>query len=229
MQNTRYRHTLMTTYQSLRLARLVKPTSTSDEAGLTLIECVMAIVVVGLMGAAIAPMMVASVATRVQSQKAEQALELAQGEIDRVRIQFEQNNLDSSLPVEVAVVGNRAPDVAGPSSLTDAATTLRQVDVDNDGAPDFVIQSYLVEKAGVDDTYEMGVRVYDYNTVDNTSGALATDEARLGFTDSQGERAEKPISVLYTNVGITEDGESLCNWIDYTDPDGTATKPATCN
>lgn len=230
MQNTRYRHTLLYPYPSLRLARLVKPTSTSDEAGLTLIECVMAIVVVGLMGAAIAPMMVASVATRVQSQKAEQALELAQGEIDRVRIQFEQNNLDSSLPVEVAVVGDRAPDVAGPSSLTDTATTLRQVDVDNDGAPDFVIQSYLVEKTGVDDTYEMGVRVYDYNTVDNnTGGALATDEARLGFTDSQGERAEKPISVLYTNVGITEDGESLCNWIDYTDPDGTATKPATCN
>ncbi|MEM9817765.1 MAG: prepilin-type N-terminal cleavage/methylation domain-containing protein, partial [Cyanobacteria bacterium P01_D01_bin.6] len=97
MQNTRYRHTPMCPHQFLRLARLVKPTSLSDESGLTLIECVMAIVVVGLMGAAIAPMMVASVATRVQSQKAEQALELAQGEIDRVRIQFEQNNLDSSL------------------------------------------------------------------------------------------------------------------------------------
>ncbi|NEQ42830.1 MAG: type II secretion system protein [Leptolyngbya sp. SIOISBB] len=229
MQYAHHKHHSLVPFTLLRLARLVTPKSTSHDAGLTLVECVMAIVVVGLMGTAIAPMMVASVATRVQSQKAEQALELAQGEIDRVRIQFEQNNL-VELPITLTVTGNRAPNVSGPSSLADTSTTLREVDVNNDTEPDFVIQSYLVEKTGIDDTYEMGVRVYDYNAVaNNAGGALAVDEARLGFTDSQGERSEKPISVLYTNLGLTEEAESLCNWIDYTDSAGTATKPATCN
>ncbi|RZM75978.1 PulJ/GspJ family protein [Leptolyngbya iicbica] len=59
-------------------------------AGLTLLECLAAIVVVGMIGAAITPVLVLSVATRVQSQKAEQALAVAQGEIDRVRVILEQ-------------------------------------------------------------------------------------------------------------------------------------------
>lgn len=229
MQYAHHEHHSLVFPALLRLARLLMPKSASQNAGLTLVECIMAIVVVGLVGAAIAPMMVASVATRVQSQKAEQALELAQGEIDRVRIQFEQNNL-VDLPVINTIGSDRAPDVPGPLSLTDTSTTLREVDVNNDTEPDFVIQSYLVEKTGIDDTYEMGVRVYDYNAVaNNAAGALAVDEARLGFTDNQGERSEKPISVLYTNLGLTEEAESLCNWIDYTDSAGTAVKPATCN
>ncbi|MGD1862431.1 MAG: hypothetical protein ACFB0E_20985 [Leptolyngbyaceae cyanobacterium] len=215
--------------QIYQLVRKVNPEFVSNNSGLTLVECVMAIVVVGLTGAAIAPMMVVSVATRVQSQRAEQALELAQSEIDRVRIQFEQNNLNN-LPQTVTIASNRAPDVNGPSSTTDTASTLRLVDINNDGTNDFVVQSYLVEKTGAADTYEMGVRVYDFDAVaNNTSGTMATDEARLGMTDNTGERAEKPISALYTNVALTDNTEPLCNWINYTDASGTAPKPATCN
>mgnify|MGYP001791595090 CR=1 FL=1 len=204
----------------------------SGEEGLTLIECIMAIVVIGLTGAAIAPMMLVSVATRVQSQKTEQALELAQSEIDGVRVLFEQGEVTPALlpPVLTGVTNDRAPEVAGPIALTDTATRIQQVDVNNDGTLDFVVQSFLVSKTGAADTYEMGVRVYEHRAVaDNSGGALATDEARIGMTGSEGERTEKPLSVVYTNVSRTEQSESLCNLIDYTDTTGTPVKPPSCS
>lgn len=202
----------------------------ANEAGLTLVECIMALVVIGLTGAAIAPMMLVSVATRVQSQKADQALELAQGEVDRVRVQFEQGRANlTNLPAIVTVAGDRAPSIAGPTSLADATIPISEVDVNNDGTLDFAVQSFLVEKTGVADTYEMGVRVYDHDAVENNSGgSLPVDEARLGMTSSQGDRSEKPLAVLYTGVSITEDTTSLCNLIDYTKGSTTVTKPPSC-
>ncbi|MGF1459718.1 MAG: hypothetical protein ACFBSG_11905 [Leptolyngbyaceae cyanobacterium] len=211
---------------------LVKAAGHSTEAGLTLVECIMAIVVVGITGAAIAPMMVASVATRVQSQRSEQALELAQSEIDRVRVQFEQQNNFANLtnlPEIVTVAGDRAPSVAGPTGLSDTATTLREVDIDQDSDFDFVVQSYLVQKGNINRAYEMGVRVYQHDAVDGATGALATDEAQLGMSNSTGERREKPLAALYSNLSLIENSESLCNLIDYTDTSGTPVKPPACN
>ncbi|WP_204137236.1 hypothetical protein [Halomicronema sp. CCY15110] len=216
------------------------PATGPNEAGLTLIECVMAIVVVGVVGAVIAPMMAISVATRVQSQKAEQSLALAQSEIDRVRIMFEQGDL-ANLPTVVTATEDRAPEVDGPTGLTDTATTLRVVDVNNDGDDDFVVQSYLVSRVGAANTFEMGVRVYDFDAVDTATGALSTEEAMLGMTqggraqNTQGDRSERPKAVLYTSLGSTEGADSLCNWIDYTDNSqldsntAVADRPASCN
>ena len=58
--------------------------------GLTLIECLVAILMVALLASAIAPALALAVATRVQSQKSEQAMKLAQTEIDRVRLLTEE-------------------------------------------------------------------------------------------------------------------------------------------
>lgn len=240
------------------------PAQNHSEAGLTLVECIMAIVVVGVVGAVIAPMMAISVATRVQSQRAEQSLALAQSEIDRVRIMFEQGDLPNDANTEVGQItleeqsdddfstdywpvvgtvdGDRAASVLGPTGLNDTATTLRAVVIINDPdvpddeeEPDFIVQSYLVEKDDVEETYEMGVRVYDYDAVANANGALPTNEALLGITeggratDNQGDRSVRPKAVLYTNLGATEDIDALCNWIDYTDDAGDAPRPASCN
>ena len=222
----------ITPVRSLQRLPLLSSRSQGNDQGLTLVECIMAIVVIGITGAAIAPMMLVSVATRVQSQKAEQALAIAQGEVDRVRVQFEQGRVPSDdsadagfVPRLTGVTDDRAPNVAGPASTTDA--TVIGVDIDRDGTDDFVLQRYLVEKAGAASTYDMGVRVYDFDTVDNATGTLPTDEARLGMTGSQGERANKPLAVLYTTVSLTETTDSLCNLIDYTD-DGTAQRPPSC-
>jgi len=56
-----------------------------SESGLTLMECVVAIAVVALAGALITPPLFLAAATRVQNRRSEQALQIAQGEIDRIR------------------------------------------------------------------------------------------------------------------------------------------------
>ena len=57
----------------------------ASEDGLTLLECLVAIAVIALTGAMIGPPLVMAAATRVQNRRAEQALQLAQGEVDRIR------------------------------------------------------------------------------------------------------------------------------------------------
>jgi prepilin-type N-terminal cleavage/methylation domain-containing protein len=73
---------------TLRLAALAKSqvhSSKASEQGLTLLECLMAIVVIGLTITMITPPLVISAATRVQNRRAEQAMQIAQGEVDRIR------------------------------------------------------------------------------------------------------------------------------------------------
>jgi hypothetical protein len=135
----------------------------------------------------------------------------------------------------VTATNDLAAQYAGPTGLNTAAnytdaTKAFPVDIDNDGTNDFAIQSYLVEKAGAADTYQIGVRVYDYDAVaNNTGGAMDKTEASVAMTSSQGERNRRPLSTLYSNVSISEEAESLCNWIDYTHTTGTKEKPAACN
>lgn len=80
------------------LSRLEGPRlpSNSSEAGLTLIECLVAIIVVGVIAALISPVLVISVATRVNSQKTEQALQIAQAEIDGVRGVVERGRITTA-------------------------------------------------------------------------------------------------------------------------------------
>ncbi|PSN20095.1 hypothetical protein C7271_03885 [filamentous cyanobacterium CCP5] len=140
-------------------------------AGLTLIECLVAIVVTGLVVGLISPAVVISVATRVNSQKTEQALKTAQSEIDRVRAIVERGSYQvSDLPPSVTFVAANSttgttaggtdyitelPEtIDGPTqngligaSATYASTgytfsRAREVDVNGDGATDFAIQAF---------------------------------------------------------------------------------------
>ncbi|WP_143467617.1 type II secretion system protein [Leptolyngbya ohadii] len=57
----------------------------SPEQGLTIMECLVAVLLIALTIAMIAPPLVLATATRVQNRRAEQAMRVAQGEIDRLR------------------------------------------------------------------------------------------------------------------------------------------------
>lgn len=86
---------------SAEIPRIALPNEGRSEAGLTLIECLVAIIVVGVIAALVSPVLVISVATRVNSQKTEQALQIAQAEIDAVRGVVERGRLEGA---EVASV-----------------------------------------------------------------------------------------------------------------------------
>jgi prepilin-type N-terminal cleavage/methylation domain-containing protein len=220
-----------------RKAWLVRHPSQVQQ-GLTLIECLVAIIVAGLVGSAIAPALVISVATRVQSQKAEQALELAQTEIDSVRLLMERSEANTTtLPpsapfsgaygTDAAVALAAGPNAGAPVTTPTTATQTRLVDLNGH---QFAVQTYRTpgEMVGsVPLTFNLGVRVYDLDTVLNGNGSLPQDPAALGLTSGVGQRADRPLVALYTSMTAGENGNSLCSYIRYLD--GTAAVPVGCN
>jgi prepilin-type N-terminal cleavage/methylation domain-containing protein len=214
----------------------------ANSQGLTLIECLVAIIMVALVASAITPALILSVATRVQSQKAEQALALGQAEIDRVRQMVEQgqtDNVAAQIPLAPATVLDNTdpdPDKKGVQTQVGAAvgaanvvaedefpatpTETRAVDVNNDNRPDFAVQIYrtrgLNDVDGFPVAFALGVRVYDYDAVaSGTGGNLSTDPLSLGITGGTGKRSERPMVALYTTVAVAERGDSLCDMIRY--------------
>ncbi len=224
-----------------RLKRYLQATRTSD--GLTLIECLVAIVMVGLIGSAIAPALLISVATRVQSQKAEQALGLAQTEIDKVRQLMDRGEAFAAsptltnLPPSATFTGTYTADslvanVAGPTygaPVANPSTAFRTRAVELNGER-FAVQVYRTPGrfvGSVPVSFNLGVRVYDYDAVVATgSGNLAKDPASLRMVSSKGQRTARPLAALYTTV-TASDGASLCNYIQYLST--TASVPTGCN
>jgi prepilin-type N-terminal cleavage/methylation domain-containing protein len=243
-------------------AKLALPTTRADQqAGLTLIECLVAIVILAIVGAIIAPAMVISVATRVQSQKAAQALDIAQSEIDRVRLLVERGDdyvsqLPPQLPdSEIDALNNElelaqvdGPNQAGLFDFAawqdgsvnwDTFTQSFAVDIDDDGSPDFAVQSFRTPGQTVDGTdatdpvaFIVGVRVYEHRAVDNASGNLsANPQASLTMTSGEGNRLELPLATLYSSIALSEDAQAFCSYIDYlSTTSGNATdKPLGCD
>ncbi|MGB3613686.1 MAG: prepilin-type N-terminal cleavage/methylation domain-containing protein [Elainellaceae cyanobacterium] len=146
----------------------------STDQGLTLAECLIAIAVVGITGLLITPPLFISAATRVQNRRSEQALKVAQGEVDRVRLLVERGRQSAgfdvdnnpvaptegqALPPEVVDI-NAAPaptalsgqlesvngsfDTFGGAALPNAQTAL-PVDTDGDGEADYFMQTFRDE------------------------------------------------------------------------------------
>jgi len=203
------------------------PPSAPDQ-GLTLIECLVAIVMVALVAGSIAPVMVISVASRVNSQKAEQALGLAQAEIERTRSLVEQGSYaTANLPpigstASSAVKENEdISSVLGPNlsvtNSTNFAFTV-PVDVNGDGINDFRVQrfrsaGYTQASASTPIAFNMGVRVYDISATG--TGNLPTDVASIGLTGGTGERTQRPLAALYTTIAVGDQDDSLCDLIRY--------------
>lgn len=91
---------------------------TGKEAGLTLIEGLVATLIVSAVIVGITPMMFLSVATRIQNRRAEQALQLAHGQIDQVRVLMEQGihqgNIDQITPQLPPTAGEANINEVGP-------------------------------------------------------------------------------------------------------------------
>lgn len=75
----------------------------SSEQGLSLIECLIAIIIIALTVVAILPPIMLATATRIQARRADQANQIAQGEIDRIRTIVERGSYYiNQLPEAVA-------------------------------------------------------------------------------------------------------------------------------
>ncbi len=215
-----------------------KDNTCSSEAGLTLIECLVALVIIALTTATIAPMVVFAVATRVQNQRTDQALQVAQSELDKVRLVVEQGgdygdrlaalNLFETTASTVGTVPAPTQFIASSTSIT-ADTQARMFDIDGDGDDDFAIQLFRTEgitlpseTVGVVNStpvvFDVGVRVYDARSERNLTSAtpLVTDTAGLTFTSGEGDRGTQPLAVLYSQITQGDRDGSLCQYWQFT-------------
>ncbi|MBE9112203.1 type II secretion system protein [Nodosilinea sp. LEGE 07298] len=197
-----------------------RPRAQAQQQGFTLIECLVAIVMVALVSSAIAPALVISVATRVHSQRAEQALALAQSEIESTRVLVERGGYTAAVlpPLAAGIDDADVTTAPAPTALNaGAASAIRAVPIDlnDDGEIDFFVQRYRargqVNANGIPIAFAMGVRVYDRSA----TGTLATDPASLVMTASDRGRSTRPMAALYTTIAASDEGDSMCNMITY--------------
>lgn len=92
-----------------------------SELGLTLLESLVAMLILQIMLAFMTPPLLLAIATRIQNQKTQQALNLAQAEVDRVRLLTERADAQTTfavitkqLPPEVPVATATDPTLVGP-------------------------------------------------------------------------------------------------------------------
>ncbi len=209
--------------------------------GLTIIECLVAIMLIGLTIAMVTPPLLIATASRVQTRRAEQAMQIAQGEVDRISTLVQQgNHRADQLP---AVVGNLSGQ-GGPTSLANAMVTSRaqacspaaptapttatqavQIDVDGDCDPDFFMQVFRTtgiytqaEQSGGRPAatrrpaqFDLGVRVYSILARRNLSTSLRADPASLRMTSGQGTQATNPLAVIYRPIVWGEQADVVCS------------------
>lgn len=101
--------------------------SASGEEGITLIECLIAIAVVGITSAIILPPLFVAAGTRVQNHRAEQAMQLAQEEINRLQT-MSMNEVHQNDRIPATATGNNVY-----FTMTGAGNPVQ--DVDPPGGP----------------------------------------------------------------------------------------------
>lgn len=208
----------------------------SSERGLTLVESLAAMVISTVILTTLAPPLLFSAATRVQSRKFEQAQSILNQEFDRVRATLarEQGIAQSKEAGNLPPASSTSPlsDTQAPTNLVsdrasvDTTGKALEVDVDGDGENDFFVQ--LMRSEGIRfnagssrnqlAAFEMGIRVYDIAARDNlTAGNLNTEQASLNVTKDLGQRLTNPLAVGYTiirrsdqDLSLQETREEIC-------------------
>ena len=204
--------------------RLKRINNNYSEQGLTLIETLMAIVVIAIVITASTPPILLAVATRIQNRRAEQAMQIAQQQIERVRLIVDQGNYtNSDLPPAASISD---PDdintVGAPTAPCSSSCTATQATEET--KDDFLVQVFRdpgVSQAGVAPdggaqvvAFRMGVRVYSPAA---ELGSLGTRPASLQMTSALGEQTRFPLAVIYADLARGDVTGTLDSYRDFVD------------
>jgi type II secretory pathway pseudopilin PulG len=211
-----------------------QPSTPANESGFTIIESLVAIIVVTILMIGIAPVIVLAVANRVQAKRVEQATQAARSYIDGViagKIEHPSVMVEDEISTPSDGLAAQAAPTTGPLNC-DAnaycdppATNLYCIDLDNTGRcessspQDLIVQGFGAittdENASVHGaqgyrTYELGVRVYRAYVFGNLS-ALEVGETQAAF----GGVGLSPNPIVQTSTGIVVDNpktyKDLCD------------------
>lgn len=203
--------------------------SSRTEEGLTLLESLVAIMVIAIVITAITPAMLVAFATRVQNYKTQNAIQIAQGEIERVRLLVETGSYPAGwtqqLPPRIADANNgynldsvqrpAAPDANPPACpLKDVqpgqVTRWCTVDINDDGSWDLGVQTFRTATPSTvldvapkqEIAFRMGVRVYTRAALQASPSSLAAAPARKisGLGLTSGESLSHPLVTRYETI-----------------------------
>ncbi|MEG4008047.1 hormogonium polysaccharide secretion pseudopilin HpsB [Microcoleus sp. Pol11C1] len=193
--------------------------SQSRDGGYTIIESLVAMIVVSVLMIAIAPVMAFSVATRVQARRMELATQAARTYIDALRTgALKPNNpTNPGFPIQDTSV---APAVAPPPASTNPQSNLYCVNLDETagcaGSKEFFVQGTWRNRANPADPtttgYELTVRVYRADGF--TGGTMTTQQQSVANSALGNPKA--PLVVMNTQIPPTTRGgtsayQSLCD------------------
>jgi len=200
------------------------PPSASSQSGFTIIESLIAIIVVSILMIGLSPVIVLSVATRVQARRVELATQAARDYVDGVRsgaipAPADVINVDQDSLSTAAAPGTTLPTcgTAGEYCQNDTTASLYCVDQDesggcqDDSAKDMIVQAfrsvYNEEDADgnvvgvINDPakgYLLGIRVYRADGFQN-DGNLETGQTQLASMGGLGDRKD-PLFKLTTEI-----------------------------
>ncbi|MBD2196492.1 MULTISPECIES: hormogonium polysaccharide secretion pseudopilin HpsB [Calothrix] len=200
---------------------------TSRESGFTIIESLIAMVVVAILMVAIAPVIVFSTATRVQSRRIELATQAAKTYIEGVRtgaILVDNAALQVDTTTYTSINAFPAPAVgaltcSNNSYCSAPAANLYCIDGDNNGScttnnsKDFVIQAFRYNKNSTNPTtgYLLGVRVYRADGFTNDGSLQKAPAKQKTVTGGLGERKTPLVEMISEISSQTGSFNDLCN------------------
>lgn len=185
----------------------------SSQSGFTIIECLVAMVVVSALMAAIAPVVALSVGTRVQARRAELAAQAARAYADGIR--SGAVNAPSHTVLQNSFTSVTAPTSTGSLACTTSATSypycsntssssLYCIDLDGGGCSNNSPQDLLVQafRTGNDQSYGLGLRVYRTDAFSDTT-ALSNGAQQATYTGGIGNR-KAPLVVMTTEINTQQ-------------------------
>jgi type II secretory pathway pseudopilin PulG len=192
----------------------------SQEAGYTIIESLVAMIVVSVLMIAIAPVMAFSVATRVQAKRIEMATQAAKTYIEALRSEALKPGT-KGFPAQYPT-DNKLENTLAPTDITALYCINNYDDINKDDSEDppcqadsnqdFVVQGYYFNNLPATTNpaktgYSLIVRVYRANSFASGVGALKTQkdlQAQQGTTSAGLGNLRAPLVEMRTEIGASD-------------------------
>lgn len=216
------------------------PSDSAGESGFTIIESLIAMLVVTILLTAIAPVIVLATASRVQARRIELGTLAARSYIDGVKTSAIAAPAAASTSTDfqnfaVPTVGNLTCNANAYCTVpATPASTLYCMDGNSDGicsltnSKDLVIQAYRYNQASTDATtgYELAIRVYRTDGFNSGGSLRKAPSKQATFTGGLGDR-KAPLVEMRT--AIPPQSTSFNQWCNRLKVTGSTTSNTTCN
>ncbi len=194
----------------LRLIYLKILLKKNTNSGMSLMESLVATVIISLMVVVSTPPLILAMATRIQNRRAETAMTLAQKELERIRLIVDTGLYEDNLLPPIATIG--ATQITNPNQISQAGPPNTVCVIGESGctitnsnqawwtdpSKEYFIQTFrttgVQENVSIDRrvipqtvVFRMGIRVYSKASFEDL-GSLRTESAPIYLTRGAGER-----------------------------------------